>query len=338
MAENKSTSRKNLFVELEKHPSILSFLEGREDLSNLFDLLPELSKERNKLYKKLYKDIGNTPVYTLPLKNDNKLYIKLECDNQMGNNHYSRYWLIHLALAEAFKIIIPFETNIIEVTSGSSGISLSMACQKLGYQLTIIVPEILPKGRIQPMEKAGAVVVKAPGYIDACIEKLKEFLLVDDYYAANHSEEKSNLITYVFSRIATEQIKTYGVPDIGILGLGNGTSTEAVARTFKDAKKDIKIYSYYPAFDSKQIIFGLYGPNVNLKHISSAKELVDEMFYTSDLEIEEMSLDFRNDPIISNLGVSSLYAIKLAQILADRTEGLTYFSIGYDNINRYQNG
>ena len=327
----------NLYREIQERPALLDFLEGNEDLSFIFDLLSELKPQRRELYKQLYQGIGNTPVYNLLLDNDNQLNIKLECENQMGNNHYSRYWLIHLALAEAFEIIVPERTKIIEVTSGSSGISLSLPCQNLGYHLTMIVPDMLPTGRIKPMEDAGTEIVKVPGYIDACIEKLRELLSTDNYYAANHSEEKSNLITYVFSRMAKEYIRTNGLPDVAILGLGNGTSTEAVAKVFKAAKPDIKIYSYYPAFESKQVIFGLYGPNVSLKHIDPAKALVDEMFYTSDLEIEELKEQYRNDEIIGSLGISSLYAVKLAQILAEKHKGQTFFSIGYDNINRYSN-
>ena len=335
MTTPKYIFKTNLYRELTKRPLLISFLEGEKNLSEIFGLLPELSSERKELYQVLYHGIGNTPIYTLPLNNGNKLQIKLECQNNMGNNHYSRYWLIHLALAEAFEIIVPHQTKIAEVTSGSSGISLSFACKQLGYNLTMLVPETLPKGRIQPMEEAGATVIKAKGYIDACVEKLKELLATNEYYAANHSEEKSNLITYVFSRIASEYKLSYGLPDIAILGLGNGTSTEAVAKCFKQAPAATKIYAYYPSFDSKQVIFGLYGPNVELKHIAPARELIDVVFNTADLEIEQIKSDYVHDEIISNLGISSLYAIKFAQILAEETRGLTYFSIGYDNINRY---
>jgi hypothetical protein len=65
--------------------------------------------------------------------------------------------------------------------------------------------------------------------------------------------------------------------------------------------------------------------------------LVDKLLYTSDTEIEQLKIQFADDRIISNLGFSSLYAIKFASILAEKTKGLCYFSLGYDNINRYSN-
>ncbi len=335
MNTEKNISRTNLFKELAKRPSLLSYLEGMGNLAELFSMLPRLSLERRELFQDMYVGIGNTPIHVLPLGNGNRLHIKLECHNSMGNNHYSRYWLIHLALAEAFGIIVPNVSKIIEVTSGSSGISLSLACQQLGYQLTMIVPGSLPKGRTDPMQNAGATLIRVPGYIDACIAKLKEMLLQDNYYAANHSEEKSNLITHVFSRIAIEYSLQYGIPDVAILGLGNGSSTEAVAKWFKHEKRETNIYAYYPSFDSKQIVLGLYGPNVELQHISKAKDLIDVILYTSEVEIGEVSNECKQDEIISTLGVSSLYAITFAKKLAEITNGFTYFSIGYDKMDRY---
>jgi cysteine synthase A len=325
----------NLFREISKRPTLLEFLKGQKSLSLIFDLIDELEIDRKEIFKQLYKKVGNTPVHKVDLGNNNSLHIKLECNNKMGNNHYSRYWLIHLALAEAFKIIAPNKTKIIEVTSGSSGISLSLACEQLGYDLTMIVPKSLPKGRTKPIINAGATVIKADGYIDACIDMLRNMLSQDNYYAANHSEEKSNLITYVFSRMASEYISTCGSPDAAVLGLGNGTSTEAAARTFKETSISTKIYSYYPDFDSKQIVFGLFGPNVELRHVPNAKKLVDKMFYTSEGQIKEVKELFKNDKIILSLGISSLYAIAFVIRLSKTTKNLTYYSIGYDKIERY---
>jgi cysteine synthase len=326
--------RKTLARELPNYPNLVSFLEGNGDLYHIFDLLPQLDFERKNLYKSLYENIGNTPVHIIDLANGNKLYLKMECENDMGENHYSRYWLIHLAIAEALNIINPETSKIIEVTSGSSGISLSLACNKLGYNLTMIIPQSLPYGRVQPMETAGTIVIKVSGYIDACIERLKDILLKEQYYAANHSEDSSNLITYIFSRIASEFNNTHQIPDVTVLALGNGTSTEAIAKVFK-LEKRTKIYAYYPSFDSKQIIFGLYGPNVELKHIPSALELVDKMLFTSDYNIEDIKRQYKDDPIVSQLGISSLYGIKFVEILSKQTKNLVYFSVAYDKINRY---
>jgi cysteine synthase len=333
----KNIQRTNLHRELLKNKHILDFLQSDESIDKLFDLDIPIPIERRILYKELYRGNGSTPVYELPLSNNNVLHIKLECENRLGNNHYSRYWLPYLFLAEGLNIIQPYETKIIEVTSGSSGISMSLACEQLGYDLTMIIPESLPEGRTKPMLQAGTKLIRAKGYIDECVRILQEMIKKDDnYFAANHSEEKSNLITYIFSRIAVEYQVSYGNPDIAILGLGNGTSTEAVASKLKQKNSSTKIFSYYPSFDSKQVVLGLYGPNVTLRHIKPAMELVDTLLYTSDIEIESLKEKFANNNIISNLGLSSLYAIRFAEQLADNYSGLNFFSIAYDKIERYK--
>lgn len=335
--QKRNTERTNLYRELIKKPELMRFLESRESIALLFDFKLNMEEQRRLFYKKLYEGIGNTPVYQIPLGKGNILNIKLECNNQMGNNHYSRYWIPYLYLAEGLGVIAPDKTKIIEVTSGSSGISMSLACEQLGYDLTMIIPDSLPKGRYQPMLDAGTKLIRANGYIDECVIELQNQLKDSDYFAANHSEEKSNLITYIFSRIAYEYLKTNGSPDIAVLGMGNGTSTEAIAKSLKGNKSNSKIYAYYPSFDSRQTVLGLLAPNIALKHLQSAMELVDEVLYTSDTEIELLKSQFAPDRVISNLGISSLYAIKFAYILAEKTKGLSYFSIGYDNINRYSN-
>ena len=170
--------------------------------------------------KQLYDGIGNTFSYKLSLPNNNILRIKLECLNPNGNSHYSRFWIPYLYLCENFGVIKEGETEIVEISSGNSGIALSNACSALGYKLVLIVPEMLPDKRTSPIIENGANVIKVHGYIDECIDYLQHYIKGKDVFASNHSEEKANIITYVFSRIAYEHIDKYGVPDYAIVGLG----------------------------------------------------------------------------------------------------------------------
>ena len=263
----------------------------------------------------------------------------MECENGMGNNHYSRYWLIHLALAEAFGLIQRDETTILEITSGSSGISLSMACAQLGYKLKIIVPETLPKGRIDAMTRECTTIVKVPGYIGNCREFFSEEKNKADYYLPNHSEEKADLIAMVFSRIAIEFLQDYGTIDNVIVGLGNGSSTYAVANKFRSICPDCMVYSYYPSASNGKIVYGLYADNLSFIHIIRTQKegLVDEEFFTDHFDLEDIYSCFQDYEIIKEWGMSSLYALGIAYQLAKSMEGKTFFSIAYDRIDRYAN-
>lgn len=263
----------------------------------------------------------------------------MECENGMGNNHYSRYWLIHLALAEAFGLININETTILEITSGSSGISLSMACEQLGYKLKIIVPESLPKGRLEAMTRKCTTIVKVPGYIGNCRKFFLEEKNKADYYLPNHSEEKADLISMVFSRIATEFLTDYGSVDNVIVGLGNGSSTYAVANKFRSNCPDCMVYSYYPSASNGKIVYGLYADNLSFIHIIRTQKegLVDEEFFTDHFDIEDIYSCFQDCEIIKEWGMSSVYALGIAYQLAKSMEGKTFFSIAYDRIDRYAN-
>lgn len=328
----------NLYRELIKYPNIISFLEGTSDLQKLFSLLPNISKERISLYESLYNSIGNTPVVTIDLPNRNILYVKQECENDLGNNHYSRYWIIHLALAESLGLIDK-TTPILEISSGSSGIALSMACELLGYSLRIIVPEMLPKGRIEAMERDCTTIIKVPGYLANCKQFFMEEKNRFNYYIPNHSEEKADLITNVFSRIAVEFYRDYGIVDNAILGLGNGSSTYSVGKTLKKYCPKCKIFSFYPSLTSGKVVYGLYADNLSFIHIIKAQKegLVYKDMFTDEFQIDGVAHLFPQHPIVTRWGHSSLYAIDIANKLAEQTESESFFTIAYDNIERYHN-
>jgi len=327
---------KSISLEIKSRPDIISFLNGQEDISRLFDLPVKIPIERINIYKQLYRGIGNTSCYKVNLPNNNVLHVKMEYANSGGNSHYSRFWIPYLFIAEALDLIHPGETHIIEVTSGSAGIALSEACKQLGFPLTLIVPEVLPKVRIEPMENNGADLIRVKGYIGGCISKLREMLIKNGYFPTNHSEEKADVLVKIDKRIAVEYFEQYGPPDYAIIGLGNGTSTYAIFDYFRQvAGESTKRITYYPRLDSGQIIFGLYGPNVKLRHVPMALDLAVDCFYTDDIDLSEIKAIYQFDTEISNLGASSLYAIAIARKIAEKVENKTFLTIGYDKSDRY---
>lgn len=329
------THYKTIADEIYKKKDFISLLNGPKDIRKLFDLPSSLSPERTSLYKKLYKGIGNTPCYTVHLPNDNLLRIKMEYLNYLGNNHYSRCWLPYLFIAESLKVIKPGDTHLLEVTSGSAGISLAMAAQLLGYKLTLIIPEMLPRGRTEPMQHFGAELVRVSGYIDKCIEVLRRMLATNGYFPCNHSEEKADILVKVDKRIAIEYCVEYGAPDYCIIGLGNGTSTLAFFEYLKHILSGTKRITYHPDLEEEDVVFGLYGPNVTLRHVDPALDLTDEKIITTGIDLNGVLDHFKFDTEISNLGPSSLYAINIAMEKAKEVSGKTFMTVGYDKKDRY---
>jgi cysteine synthase len=324
-----------VYEHFNKLPFHQEFIKGNSDLKYLFGLENKISEERKIKYKKLYQGIGNTHCYSVNLPNNNRLKIKMEYSNSMGNNHYARYWIPYLFIAESLELIKPGKTKIIEVTSGSAGIALAMATKELEFDTTIIVPKMLPKNRLQPMIDYGAKLELVDGYIDKCIEKFISLVKQNDYFPTNHSEEKSDFIVNVFSRIGKEFLSSYKCPDYAVIGLGNGTTTYSVFSEFKNRGCNTKCISYHPDLTKSQLVFGLYGPNVNLKHIEMANALTDEKIFTNDIYFNEIDEYFKNDTEIINLGPSSKYGIAIAYNIAKTVSKKTFLTIGYDKNDRY---
>ncbi len=320
---------------IQESDDILSFLEGERKIEGLFDLPNDLPSERIELYKKLYVGIGNTPIYQVNLPNNNKLHIKSEYFNSLGNSHYSRLWVPYLFIAELLRVITPGLSHLIEVTSGNSGIALAMACKALNFQLTLVVPSNLPKGRIEPMLGYGANIVEVNGYIDKCISKLRKLVVSNGLYPCNHSEELADIQVKIMKRIAVEYYNEFGLPDFSVIGLGNGTSTLALFDYFNTIKGNTRNIIFYPDPQKSDIVLGLYSPIVSLRHIEPAMTLADQTIYTSPNALSEVLSYFDFDTEITNFGHSSLYAIYIALEVAKQVSCQTFFTIAYDRIDRY---
>jgi len=79
----------------------------------------------------------------------------------------------------------------------------------------------------------------------------------------------------------------------------------------------------------------LYNMDVKLRHVPIALSKADKVFYTNGIDLTDTLKKFENDPIISNLGVSSLYGVALANILSQGQEGKSFMTVGYDTKDRY---
>jgi cysteine synthase len=197
------------------------------------------------------------------------------------------------------------------------------------------MPKMLPDRRIMPILKTGTNLIRIDGYIDKCILKFKEMLGTRKYFAANHSEETSDFIVHAFTRIAIEYKSKFGLPDFAVIGMGNGTSTTAIFNYFSSDGNTTRMYCYHPRTDGSQVIFGLYGQDVYLRHVEQARKLADRIFHTNEVDLTPLMAHYESDTEISNLGYSSLYGIYFAHLIAEFEQGKTFMTIGYDKRDRY---
>jgi cysteine synthase len=105
--------------------------------------------------------IGNTPLVELRPVGDVQLYAKLEGQNPTGSIKDR----IAKAMIEAAEASGELEAGreLLEPTSGNTGISLALVAKLKGYPLTCVMPENATEERRQLLRLFGAQIVSSPG-------------------------------------------------------------------------------------------------------------------------------------------------------------------------------
>ena len=205
----------------------------------------ELTKERESLYESLAEKIGNTPLiqYAGEVPNNNKVFLKLECENQFGHNHYDRVYLKLFHEKELLGLIHPGD-NVFETSTGSAGISFAAIGRELGYKCHVATPAGGEKAREQAVVDQGAQIYLTPK--DKYVNGFKDFITKftrdnPSYIFMNHSmgnilgkgsDVNENAITSM-EDVAEEVIEQLREKDEShcdylLSAIGNGTNTLGV--------------------------------------------------------------------------------------------------------------
>lgn len=112
------------------------------------------------IYPTIEACIGNTPLVRLqrlPISGRNTVLVKLEGNNPAGSVK-DRPALSMILQAEARGDISPGD-NLIEATSGNTGIALAMVAAIKGYSMTLIMPDNMTAERKAAMSAYGATLI-----------------------------------------------------------------------------------------------------------------------------------------------------------------------------------
>src|SRR5262249_48526391 len=105
--------------------------------------------------------IGNTPLVELQPVGNARIYAKLEGQNPTGSIK-DRIALAMIEAAEASGELEPGR-ELLEPTSGNTGISLALVAKLKGYRLTCVMPESATEERKRLLTLFGARIVFSPG-------------------------------------------------------------------------------------------------------------------------------------------------------------------------------
>ena len=194
--------------------------------------------------------VGNTPLIRIKYKyngKENYIYTKLESFNITGSiKDRVAYYIIKKAYDEG-KLKKGLE--IVEATSGNTGIALSAMGAYFGNPVHIFMPDWVSKERLNLMKMYNAKVTlisKEEGGFKRAIKEAKEYSIKHNAFLTNQFENEDNVLAH-FETTGEEIVQKLG-NDIGgfVSGIGTGGTLIGVAKRLRKANKDAKIYALEP--------------------------------------------------------------------------------------------
>lgn len=246
-----------------------------------------------KIAQKLTDLIGNTPLLELTNyagnhKLDAHVIAKLEYFNP-ASSVKDRIAFAMIEEAEQAGVLTP-DKELVEPTSGNTGIGLAFVAAAKGYKLTLTMPETMSVERRNLLKALGANIVLTPGAegMKGAIAKAEEL----------QKENPNVIILQQFANPANPAIHkkttaeevwrdTDGKVDIFVSGVGTGGTVSGVGEVLKKYKPDVQIVAVEPS-DSPVLSGGNPGPH-KIQGIGPGfvpkiynPDVVDEIFQVSN--------------------------------------------------------
>ena len=283
-----------------------------------------------KIAKKLTDLIGNTPL--LELSNYNKKHgveahviAKLEYFNP-ASSVKDRNANAMIEEAEASGLLHP-DSELIEPTSGNTGIGLAFVAAAKGYKLTLTMPETMSIERRNLLKALGANIVLTPGPdgMKGAIAKAEELqrqnpkgvLLQQFANPANPAIHKKTTAEEIWR-------DTDGKIDIFVAGVGTGGTVSGVGEVLKKYNPNVQIVAVEPT-DSPVLSGGKPGPH-KIQGIGAGfvpktynDSVVDEIIQVSNDDAIRTSRELAREEGLL-VGISSGAAAYAATLLAKKPE------------------
>ena len=162
----------------------------------------------------------NTPIFQY--KN---ISIKLEYKNQGGSiKDRPAIFILHDAFKKGFK-------EIVEVTSGNTGIGLSFYAAKFGIKPTIFMPKSFSLERQKLLKLYGANLILTDGGINEALNEAKEYIKKHNCYYSDQFNNPLNSLAHEYTTAI--EILNQTKPKIFVSGVGSGGTLSGIAKILK---------------------------------------------------------------------------------------------------------
>ncbi len=276
--------------------------------------------------------VGNTPMVELKRLNPNpavKIFAKLEGNNPGGSvKDRPALNMIKSALERGD---IKKGTQLIEATSGNTGIALAMIASLLEMEIELVMPSSSTRERTLTMEAFGAKVTLLEG-IELCRDYAEEKASRGESYLLNQFANPDNYLAHYKTTAPEIWNDTQGKITHFVSSMGTTGTIMGCSRFLKEKNPDVRIMGCQPTEDSS--IPGIRRwPEAYLPKIFEPQR-VDIIRDVSEEESVDMTRKLaREEGIFAGMssGGAATAAIKLA---AELKEGLIVFIV-CDRGDRY---
>jgi cysteine synthase B len=189
--------------------------------------------------------VGNTPLVELPRlspRPEVRLYAKLEGQNPTGSIKDR----VALAMVEAAGLE-PGE-ELLEPTSGNTGISLALVARLKGYRLTCVMPDNVTEERRRLLRLYGAEIVESPGAegSNGAVRVAQELAASEPRYRMLFQYENEANPRAHYEGTGAEIAKGLDRVDVLVAGLGTGGTLMGAGARLRESFPDVTVAAAEP--------------------------------------------------------------------------------------------
>ncbi len=284
---------------------------------------------------KLQELIGNTPLVELEHMSPNKnvkIFGKLEGDNPGGSvKDRTAFGMIRGALNRGE--IKPGD-NLVEATSGNTGIALAMIAPLMGLKMTLIMPDNSTRERVLAMEAYGAKVILTPAAktIEYSRELAEEMAAKQGYHILNQFANNDNLLIHYQTTGPEIWRDTQGGITHFVSAMGTTGTIMGVSRFLKEQNTSVRIVGTQPTEGSCIPGIRRWSPEF-LPKIFDRKQ-VDRIFDVAEADARTFTKRLAKEEGVL-AGMSSGGALSAAVRLAQELEKGVIVFVVCDRGDRY---